>query len=124
LPEGSFVESATRSADSLSSDMAQEGSLAAVKISVIAFCRDKLHVDHQPGDISSAHRMRKGDKDSTRPIIVRFVNFNTRDKVLRGKKSLRSSGSQIFISEHLTHASSKLFFEARALVRLKKLDSA
>jgi len=77
LPEGSFVESATRSADLLPSDTAQEGSSAAVENSVIAFCRDKLDIDLQPGDISSAHHMRKGDKDSTRPIIMSILGTNS-----------------------------------------------
>ena len=80
-------------------------------------------------DIAVTHRLRKGKTDTHRPIIVRFTSRKARDDVLRAKKRLfafcadRSSADRIYISEHLTTGVAKLYFEARRLVKEKKLFS-
>lgn len=124
LPEASFAELGTRSNDCSSQDMIPVGSSLPVEQAVIELCRDRLGIDVLPSEISSAHRIRKGDKDTTRPVIVRFVCTKTRDKIMRAKKQLKSAGNRIYISEHLTFAASKCFYEARKLVREKKIESA
>lgn len=124
LPESSFAESATASSTSSAADNVAEDSSSAIERSVVLFCRNKLNIDLKESDISSAHRLKKGIKDDTRPLIVRFVNRSVRDKVMRAKKVLRSdTGTRIFITDHLTHSASALFFEARSLVRAKKIES-
>jgi hypothetical protein len=75
-------------------------------------------------DISTAHRLKAGPKDKTRPIIVRFSNRDVRNKVYSAKKLLKGSTSGVFISEHLTKPDSELFFEARKLLREKKIFAA
>jgi len=77
-----------------------------------------------PGDIFAAYRLRKGVKDSSHSIHVRFCNTKVRASVLRPRRELRSTmGPHIFISEHLTKDASKLFIDARFLICNKKIDS-
>jgi len=60
---------------------------------------------------------------------VRFTSRKARDEVLRAKKQLRDfcankmPADRIYISEHLTVGVAKLFFEARRLVKEKKIHS-
>ena len=42
---------------------------------------------------------------------------------MRAKKNLKYHGSRIYISEQLTYTASKCFYEARTLVREKKIAS-
>ena len=123
MPERSFAESGTKSVEGASGNLVPEGTSEAVESSVISFLREKLDITVQPGDIHAAHRLKKGDKDTIRPVIVRFSNSKLRDRVMRAKKSLKQSGTRIYILEHLTNTASKLFFNARTLVRNKKIFS-
>jgi len=69
--------------------------------------------------------LKKGPKDTHRPIIVRFVTKKMRGSVMRAKKILREDGlREIYLSEHLTPTASLLFKETRALVRGKKIASS
>lgn len=126
LPEQSYAESATMSSSSLSdapnSASANPTSYLAVESTVISFCKDTLKVDVSTSDISSAHRLRVGPHDKVRPIIVRFANRRKKDEVYRAKKTLKNH-SNIYISEQLTKSASSLFFEARKLLREKKIHS-
>ena len=124
LAEQSFREAGCASADSTPEDRVPKDSMASVEQTVVMFCRDRLKIDLSPSDISSAHRLKKGAKDTTRPIIVRFVRVSMRDKIMRAKSLLKSGGGGIYVSEHLTPAASMLFYRARALVRSKKIAAA
>ena len=127
LPEGSFAEVASASSGSTTTDMAQESSSVAVEQTVINFCHEKLNINIGHGDISVAHRLKKGSRDTVRPILVRFISRNVRDGIMRAKKALKTSGDpedkKIFISDHLTNETAMLFFEARKRVRSKHLFS-
>lgn len=123
VPEQSYSEAGIRSGEGQIQDTLPTGSSMAVEQSVIALCRDKLGIDILPNEISSAHRIKKRDKDATRPIIVRFATSKIRDRIMRAKKLLRTDSSRIYISEHLTNSTSKLFYEARKLVAEKKIAS-
>jgi hypothetical protein len=95
----------------------------AVTSTVVAFFNDVLHVDVAPSDISTAHRMKAGPKDATRPVIIRFSSRRVRDAVFRAKKCLKNQTKPIYISEHLTKANSDLFFGSRKLLKKKKIYS-
>src|SRR5207248_3851333 len=97
---------------------------SSVENTVLEFFRNELHVDISPDDISIAHRLRVGARDSVRPVIVRFNNRKARNKVYSAKSQLKNSGKRIFINEHLTKMNSDIFFEARKLVREKKIFAA
>jgi len=69
--------------------------------------------------------MPKGNKNKVRPLVVRFTNRRSRDMILRAKKVLRTEpGDRVYVSEQLTRAASGIFFEARKLVKEKKLNAA
>jgi len=70
------------------------------------------------------HRMRAGPKDKCRPVIVRFTNRRVRNMVYAARKELKDLSDRVYISEHLTKAASDLFFDARRMVREKKIFAA
>ena len=126
LPEGSYAEAGTSSIGSPDDESPVESSTATEK-TVLRLLKNTMGLDISAGDITIAHRLKKGKRDSTRPIIVRLLNKRIRDSILRAKKSLRSLGGSngnIYISEHLTQSASALLFEARKAIRDKKIASA
>lgn len=123
LPEQSSAERASGGA-ALDSRPSELESHTAVECTVVKFIKDSLGLEVSPQDISIAHRIKAGPKDSTRPVIVRFTTRKIRNSVYRAKSQLKNSTTRIYISEHLTKGTSDLFFEARKLVREKKLFAA
>ena len=125
LPETSYAERGTRGSTDADESLHTADSHSAVESTVLAFCRDTLHVEISPSDISTAHRLRAGGKDKVRPVIVRFANRRIRDTIYRAKKLLKSApgARAIYISEHLTKGAAELFYECRKLLREKKAHS-
>ncbi len=97
LPESSFAERAT-TAPPLTDGSALQESHSSVEMSLINFVKDALKIDIQPSDISTAHRIKAGPKDSTRPVIVRFTKRRVRNLVYGAKKMLKGSTSRIFMA--------------------------
>jgi hypothetical protein len=95
-----------------------------VEETVLEFMNTSLGVKVQPQDLAIAHRLKAGEKDKVRPVIVRFLNRKVRNEVYRAKKKLKDIGGQVYISEHLTKSASDLFFVARKMVKDKRLASA
>jgi hypothetical protein len=122
LPESSYAERASAASNTTSTSDVAESS-AALDSAIIELCNQKLGVSIDRIDISVAHRLRASAQDRCRPVIVRFTSRRARDAVFRAKKELKSlpRGNAIFISEHLTRSASTLFFEARKLLREKKI---
>ena len=63
----------------------------------------KLGVDAHIKDIDRTHRIgrqKQKKKDAPRPIIAKFSNYNTRQKVFQARRKLK--GTQITIAENLT----------------------
>ena len=92
LPEGSYAEAATNANDD-TPEPNTESSLATEK-SVLKLFRETMGLQLTADDITVAHRLKKGKKDTHRPIIVRLVNKRTRDTILKAKKSLRNSAAR------------------------------
>ena len=122
LPEQSSSERATAALATSDTTVLNESHLSVEK-SVLAFCNDKLNVHVKDSDIAIAHRLKKGPRDSVRPVIVRFINRRVRNDVYFARKQLKGQNSQVFISEHLTKNASDLFFEARKLLKEKRIFS-
>jgi len=123
LPESSFAELATP-APTLSDNSAMHESQGSVAASVVRFCKKALNIVIQPTDIAVAHRLKASGRDAVRPVIVRFVNRQVRDSVYMAKKVLKANQDRIYISEHLTKKNAELFFEARKLLREKRIYAA
>lgn len=120
LPEQTHAERAAGSAEAADS-RAPVSTQSAVEAAVISLCNDKLNLALTARDISSAYRIKKGPKDSSRPILVRFSSRKIRDEVYGSKKVLKGSTQPIFISEHLSKSVADLYYEARKMFRDKKL---
>lgn len=112
LRESSYAE---RSTDSSATNSPQAESHAAVERTVLDVINNKLNVEAKPENIAVAYRLKKGQKDSTRPIFVKFTSRKVRDAVYSARKKL--DGQNIYISEHLTKENSDLLFKARQLKR-------
>lgn len=93
----------------------------SVETTILEFFNSTLGVGIKSQDVSIAHRIKPGPQDRIRPIIVRFNNRMARLAVLRARKTLKDSNDKIFISEHLTKSASDLFYNARKLLREKKI---
>ena len=60
-----------------------------------------MGVTVEPGDISTAHRVRRpGDRNRT--VIVRFCHRKKRNEVMVKKKELKNKGRNIFVNDDLT----------------------
>ena len=76
----------------------------------------RLNVSLEPKDIDVAHRMKKGNT-RPRPIIVRFTNYYSRNRLYMKRKKLRRANfegfiegaNRIYINENLTALRSQLF---------------
>ena len=123
LPETTFSERASGFLLAASTILQPLESHCLVESAVITFCHDALNVTVSSRDISTAHRIKGGDKDKPRPVIVRFTNRRVRDETYSSKTKLKDLPIRYYISEHLSRSASEPFFEARKMLREKKLVS-
>ena len=78
-----------------------------------------LKVNLARGNIDIVHRLNTKNKTKTRPIIVRFSNYNAKSQLYKPRISLRNAplhdlgAEKIFINENLTAWRAGLFREAR-----------
>lgn len=82
---------------------------------VVNLFKEKLNVDLDIHQIDRSHRV-GADKTRSRHIIVKFISYRDKRKVLQNRKFLKASG--ISIEEDLTKERLNLFKTARA--KLKK----
>lgn len=88
----------------------------------IKLCNNDLGLTIQPCDISICHRLPKAPHQDHPAIIVRFTNRKARMAVLQARKKLRDAKKKIFINEHLTQRSAKLFASTRTLLKDKRIN--
>ena len=75
---------------------------------------EKLGVDVHIKDIDCTHRIgrqKQKNKDAPRPIIVKFGNYNTRQKVFQARRKLK--GTLITMVENLTRKRVAILSKAR-----------
>jgi hypothetical protein len=79
------------------------------------FFAEKLSVKINPVMLGRAHRIGplKVNADNIRPIIVRFLSYQDRERVWRAKKALKGSGH--LVTESLTATRKKLLQSAKDL---------
>ena len=75
--------------------------------------KKKLNVELTQRDLDRTHRIGKNDKSSNRPrpVIVKFIRYNDRNKIFSKKKQLKNSG--ISIKESLTKLGMSKLAKAR-----------
>ena len=93
----------------------------------------ELDVPMTLSDIDRSHRVGRmddnragGGRRRSRDIIVKFATYNARQRLYIKRRDLRQTRNMnhVFINEDLTKKRSKLLYNARCLVRTKKLKSA
>lgn len=90
---------------------------------VLKFSNDVLNSQLEPGEIDRSHRVgppRSNDSNQKpREIIVRFVSYKSRQKLLKCKKTMhefnKSIGTNYLMYEDLTRKRSELAYNARWL---------
>lgn len=80
--------------------------------------KDNLNIDVNMAEIDRSHRVGRPRTSAQvvaeggkRPIIVKFVSYQARDRVWRAKRQLKGLG--LLITESLTGTRQRLFLEAR-----------
>lgn len=79
--------------------------------------KDNLNIDVNLAEIDRSHRVGRPRTsaqvvaEGKRPIIVKFVSYQARDRVWRAKRHLKGLG--LLITESLTGTRQRLFLEAR-----------
>ena len=93
----------------------------------------RIGADIRPEDIDRTHRVGKPMSDNSRAnqgprvpqrnreIIVKFNNYSSRLKFLKGRAKLREQNANIFINEDLTMKRKNLAYECRKLKKAKSI---
>ena len=104
---------------------------------IINICRKDLGTEVLPSDVDRSHRLgpsqphaesvgdRQPPSQAVRPrkkmrnIIVKFTNYNIREKVYSARKELHNSSTtpRVFINENLTKTRSSLFWKIRGAAK-------
>lgn len=77
---------------------------------VMKICSEKLGVNVPFESIDCCHRLGKAE-NGTRPILIKFVSRNCKDKVYNNKKKLK--GTKIIVREDLTKKKAALMKEVQ-----------
>ncbi|XP_077966443.1 uncharacterized protein LOC144420015 [Styela clava] len=88
----------------------------------------KIDVPIQSFDISNCHRLSKNNKKKPSPIIAKFINRKTRDRIIKNRSKIKSldistvfqkisRSTKVFVIENLSDTNKDLFFKARDLKR-------
>ena len=87
----------------------------------------RMSVSLKAEDIDRAHRVgkpRSGPNQRDRELIVKFTNYSARLNFIKGRKQLKESGANIFISEDLTATRKTTFYECRQFLKAKVISKA
>jgi len=122
IPSSSFAEATASNLQSESTDALPRHENSTVTEAIFLDMCHKFDIKVQSSDISICHRLRKSHQQQHPPIIVRFTNRKARAEVLAARKKLRSEpGNAIYVNEHLTKATNKLFFAARQMLKNRRI---
>lgn len=124
LPIVNYAEAATAANDVHESNTATEEA-------VLKLANNVLNVPLQSSDISVAHRLGRGKRDSsnTAPprVIVRFTNRKARNMIYAARRNLQkytqATGHSVYVNEDLTSLTADLFRRVREKVKLKVFHS-
>ncbi|XP_046551755.1 uncharacterized protein LOC124261474 [Haliotis rubra] len=82
-----------------------------------------VHSDISPTYIDRCHRVGKKRREQNRSILVKFVSYWDRNKVIRNKFKLKGKRDNIYINEDLTKYRNHLFKLARDLKKEQRIYS-
>ena len=82
---------------------------------ISAICENKFNIKLHENDVDRSHRLSSSKGNKPRGIIVKFTNYNIRDRIYRARKSLRHlDGTPLFVHESLTKQRSDLFWKVKS----------
>ena len=86
-------------------------------------------IDADPTITEIDHRLGKprGEASKTKPrdMIIEFISFRARQKVLRNRRKLRENGyTRVFVNEDLTYTRDRIFYSTRKLAKDKVIMSS
>lgn len=99
---------------------------------IVHLCQSKLSLSITEHDISTVHRLPSSANNPNGPVIVNFASRRARNDVYNARKLLRSTAQygqagqpkeRIYINEHLTRSSARLYAAVRKLVKEKVVAS-
>ncbi|XP_052285650.1 uncharacterized protein LOC127881623 [Dreissena polymorpha] len=89
---------------------------------IIKLCK-QVNADIKLSDIDRSHRVGKPGPSKSRPIIVKFATYRSRQTLYKTRAALKSTGfSGAYLNEDLTRKRSQIMYTARQLVKYKKLE--
>ncbi|KAJ8982286.1 hypothetical protein NQ317_008015 [Molorchus minor] len=90
-----------------------------IEDALLKLFKTNLKIDVTPGEIDRCYRVGKYKAGSIRPVLIRFVSFNTRSKIFNNKKLLKQTG--YVIKEDLTQARLDLLKKATEKYGVKQV---
>lgn len=92
---------------------------------IMGIIKNNLIIKVQPGEIDRSHHLgpKSHKKDKPREIIIKFAQYNIRDKVYKAKKRLKGSTPNMHILESLTAKRVKLLDGLRKKLKDKLATS-
>lgn len=92
---------------------------------VSVVCLDVLKaIDLPAPSINRVHRVgpKRPDDATPRPILCQFLSYGDKAAAMKRKKHLKQRMNGVFISEDLTRKRATIHFQARQLIKKKKLQ--
>ena len=129
IPENSYAERATgEGLHGLSSSGTLPNKVnlhaSVTQDAVLNLCNNDLKLHLSSEHIVQAYRMRAKTPGLTRAVRVTFSTRKVRDAVFQERRRLKEkTEAKIYISEDLIKSASELYYEARKLVKEKRLNS-
>ena len=94
---------------------------------VIKLAHDKIGIKLKKQDLSEVYRLGKKTEGKSRDIVVKFVEKKTRDAFYQNRKKTaphKEVTKNIYINDQLTRYRKGLFFQARKLLKARKIYAA
>ena len=84
---------------------------------------NKLNVDLQAWEISRSHRVGVPQEGKVRPVLVKFIGYQSRQKLFKARRLLKDKPAlkNVYINEDLTKATNELAYKARQCRRAGKI---
>jgi len=137
LPEPLFSERATGERDETTVKSLRAGTVSGLPThtpppahavvtekAILELCNADLGLNLSPKDIEFAYRLKSKNATAPRPILVTFATRKTRNEVYERRRVLKSKvGPKVFLCENLTASASEVAWEARKLVKDRRLHS-
>ena len=88
---------------------------------VLSLFNNDMKTDISKEDISAIHYL--NTRNNKKNIIVRFISRATKNRVMTAAKNLKGRSPRVFVNEHLTQKTSKIYYRARQLRAENRIEN-